>query len=349
MSAATPAIRSRLGIILVTLFAFIASSSAQSLEENKSPLAVVKDLYSAFERGDLDSIERLLSSDTVWTFHGPEHLIPYAGVYKGPEGVRQFFAEVNATVDVRAIGQREFVQQANTIAVVGWERSVARETGGEFLANWLHLWEVRNGVIVRFEEFTDSAAIVAALEPADPARGKAYFTTCAGCHGTAAQGNAGMHAPNLTIQGKQYLLGQLRHFARDIRGGPQDFYGWQMNGRAKALPDDRALRDVVAYVESLPKHRADATVRGNVAAGKLRYEACASCHGTRAEGSAAMGSPALAGVDDWYLLAQLQAYRKGQRGTHKDDPLGSQMRAAALALPAEDTLRDVVAYIASLP
>jgi cytochrome c553 len=320
-----------------------------SVGEATAPIAVVKDLYAAFGRGDLQHIEELLSPEVVWTFHGPEHLIPYAGVYKGKDGVRQFFAAVAGTIDVREIGQRQFVQQGDTVAVVGWERSVVRETGGEFFANWLHLFTIKDGHIAGFEEFTDSAAIVGALAPAEPERGKAYYTTCAGCHGTDAQGNRGMHAPNLTPLDAGYLLRQLRHFAHDIRGGAQDFYGWQMNGRAKALPDDRALRDVVAFIETLPKTHSPASAGGNATRGAVLYAGCASCHGSNGEGNTDIPSPALAGLDDGYLIEQLESYVSGRRGAHKDDAQGAQMRAAAVILESDDARRDVVAYIATLP
>lgn len=184
-----------------------------------------------------------------------------------------------------------------------------------------------------------------------------------------------MHAPNLTVQGSSYLLEQLRHFAHDIRGGPTDFYGWQMNGRAKALPDDSALRDVVAFIETLPRARASPMVTGNVAHGRELYSACASCHGALGEGSAGVAGgaadvanggaahlangggstvpvgpvPALAGLDDYYQLAQLEAFTSGARGTKKDDdPQGAIMRAAAAGITSKEAARDVVAYIATL-
>jgi len=304
-----------------------------------APIAVVKDLYTSFERGDIQHIDALLTPDTVWTFHAPPHVVPYAGTYKGKDGVRQFFARIASTIDVHEIGQRQFMQEKDTVAVVGWERSVARETGGEFYAEWLHLFTIKAGQIARFEEFTDSAAITAALAPADTERGRAYYTTCAGCHGTAAQGNSGMRAPNLTPLDDAYLLRQLRHFAHDIRGGVQDFYGWQMNGRAKAL---------VAYIETLPKTVSYATLQGDAIHGKALYASCVGCHGSEGRGNAAVGAPALAGLDDWYLAEQLESFANGTRGTHKEDSSGAQMRAAAAGLQSQDVRRDVVAYIATL-
>lgn len=323
-----------------------AEAAGASAKPIPPPVAVVKDLYAAFGRDDIAQIMTLVSPHVVWTFHGPVNVIPYAGVYKGPLGVKEFFADVAATIDVRKVVERRFIASGDQVAVAGWERSVARGTGGIYLAHWLHLFTVRNGRISRFEEFTDTAAIAAALAPADPARGKAYFTTCAGCHGRAAQGNRYMHAPDLTIQGSGYLLTQLRRFYDGMRGGPQDLYGWQMNGRTRALPDDRALRDVIAYVGTLPNVHAVPTVRADATAGKALYRACVGCHGVRGEGTAA-GVPALAGLDDWYVVDQLNAYRSGRRRAYGIK--GAGMRAAALGLPSENAVRNVATYIAGLP
>ena len=75
---------------------------------------------------------------------------------------------------------------------------------------------------------------------------------------------------------------------------------------------------------------------------------CGACHGAAAEGNVALNSPRLAGSDDWYLLAQLQAFRSGQRGSHPEDRTGRQMRAMAGVLPDEQSMRDVVAFIRTL-
>ena len=71
-------------------------------------------------------------------------------------------------------------------------------------------------------------------------------------------------------------------------------------------------------------------------------------HGPAAEGNVALNSPRLAGSDDWYMVAQLQAFRSGQRGTHPDDRTGRQMRAMAGVLPDDKAIADVVAFVNSL-
>lgn len=312
-----------------------------------SRVAVVKQLYGYFERGDMDGVLQLLSPDVVFTLHGPAHQVPWAGTYHGPAGVRQFFERITATVTLDRVTHDRFLSDGDAVHVLGHDIGRANATGGEFDAAHLHSFEVKDGKITRLEEVTDTAALINAMAPADPARGRAYFTTCAGCHGNNAEGNPGMHAPRLTLQGSDYLLRQLRHFRAQVRGGLKDFYGWQMNGRARALPDDRSLRDVLAWIDQLPDKTATASIKGNTRKGRALYQQyCTSCHGEKGMGSSELMAPRIAGVDDWYQLTQLNNYKNGIRGAHPDDVPGNSMRAAMLVLPKGKTvLEDIVSYI----
>ena len=63
----------------------------------------------------------------------------------------------------------------------------------------------------------------------------------------------------------------------------------------------------------------------------------------------ALGAPALAGVNDWYLKSSYQGYLDGSRGQHPDDFYGAQMARLAPALARSDEIDDVIAFIATLP
>jgi cytochrome c553 len=342
-------VHSRMLLVITMLMVCIVATPSKAQSPERDPVALVQELYAAFNANDLPGILALVDQNVVWVFHGPEHRIPYAGTYKGRDGVEQFFTTIADTIDIQAIDQRHFSVEEDVVTVLGWERAVHRRTEGEYEADWVHVFTVRNGHIVRFEEVTDSGELLEAFAPADPDRGKAYFTTCIACHGVEGEGNVAMHAPNLTVQGVDYLVRQLRHFRTEVRGGVTDFYGWQMNGRAKALPGDRAVRDVVAYIETLPDAVASQTLAGDAAKGEAIYTSqCASCHGQRGEGNELLGSPPLAGLQDWYQLAQLESFSSGLRGTHESDVRGSQMRPFAVALDGEEAMQNVVAYIATL-
>jgi len=141
----------------------------------------------------------------------------------------------------------------------------------------------------------------------------------------------------------------MRNYRSHVRGGKEDFYGWQMNGRANALPADLAVRDVIAFIQQLPDVSAVPTIKGNVEAGKSLYQRhCESCHGIQGEGVAVLLAPGLAGLEDWYQLQQLENYRKGIRGSAEEDHQGREMRPYAESLKNEQEMIDVVSYIATL-
>ena len=61
-----------------------------------------------------------------------------------------------------------------------------------------------------------------------------------------------------------------------------------------------------------------------------------------------MGGPKLAGMDDWYLVRQINNYNKGLRGYDPKDTWGNQMRPMAATLATDAQVNNVVAYINSL-
>ncbi len=195
---------------------------------------------------------------------------------------------------------------------------------------------------------TLSSAVVFALDDADA--GKAHYATCVACHGENGQGNRALNAPRLSHLQAVYVTAQLQKFRSGMRGGANDTdAARQMAPMAVTLPDDEALTDVAAYIASLESPVSAATVEGDVTLGADYYnQLCGACHGAGGVGNPALNSPRLAGSDDWYLEAQVLAFRAGQRGAHPEDKTGRQMRAMAAILPDEQAIKDVVAYLHSL-
>ena len=83
--------------------------------------------------------------------------------------------------------------------------------------------------------------------------GQALFTaTCASCHGADAQGDQSKGAPPLVGRNDWYLERQMKNFMTGRRGiEPKDERGQQMAVAVKVLSDDKAIDDVVAYIDSL--------------------------------------------------------------------------------------------------
>lgn len=86
----------------------------------------------------------------------------------------------------------------------------------------------------------------------DAERGKSLYAVCAACHGMQAEGNLALNSPRLTGQNDWYSVRQLQNYKAGIRGThADDVYGKQMYPMAMILADDQAIRDVVAYINTL--------------------------------------------------------------------------------------------------
>ncbi|WP_269619590.1 c-type cytochrome [Zhongshania sp. BJYM1] len=188
------------------------------------------------------------------------------------------------------------------------------------------------------------------LQQSSSADGKALYAACAACHGAKGEGNVALSAPSLVNQQDWYLFRQLNGFRSGLRGShPQDGYGAQMQAIAKTLPDEAAVNAVVSYIASFSAEPAAKTLDGNIKRGADYYSnLCGACHGPAAEGNDKLQAPALAGVDDWYLLKQFDHFRDGIRGADEADRYGYQMGMMGKTLPDAETAKDVIAYIQSL-
>jgi len=122
-----------------------------------------------------------------------------------------------------------------------------------------------------------------------------------------------------------------------------------MAAMAKTLPDEQAMIDVAEYIAALDSPPSSVTVTGDLELGEDYYrQLCGACHGPGGAGNLALRAPPLAGGDDWYLRAQLLAFRNGARGYDPADRTGRQMRAMAATLPDEQAMNDVVSYLRAL-
>ena len=187
--------------------------------------------------------------------------------------------------------------------------------------------------------------------PAEPmARGKMLFTNCVACHGDDGMGKTLVSAPAIAGLPSWYVTNQLTKFRSGLRGAhPDDVEGMKMRPMALVLREEADITAVGVYVQSMPRPRVKATLaKGNHVVGQLLYRTCVACHGPTGAGNEAMKAPPLAGMEDWYLSAQLHKFRDGRRGASPTDPQGMLMRPQAMALADEDAINHVLAYISTL-
>ncbi|MEJ2089444.1 MAG: c-type cytochrome [Gammaproteobacteria bacterium] len=79
-----------------------------------------------------------------------------------------------------------------------------------------------------------------------------------------------------------------------------------------------------------------------------RFVYCTTCHGVELKGNRSVDAPRLNGMPAWYVQGQLEAFKRGWRGTHPEDTIGMDMQPQARVL-TEDGIRDAAAFVAAVP
>jgi uncharacterized protein len=128
----------------------------------QSNVETVREMYAAFEQGDVPSVLAPLSDDVVWWVGGPSE-IPYAGTYRGREGVAEFFNKLGGAVVFESMEPQEFVTGPDSIAVLGSDRTRVRSTGKPLEKRWAMVFDFEDGRVCGFRAFEDTAAIVEAF------------------------------------------------------------------------------------------------------------------------------------------------------------------------------------------
>ena len=123
---------------------------------------VVQQGYEAFGRGDIPAVLELLTEDVEWTEQGPS-VIPFAGTFRGREGIAECFTLLDETLEFEQFEPRKFVGQGDTVVVVGYERGLVKPTGRTFEHEWAHVYTLRDGKIATGLFLEDTAALVDAL------------------------------------------------------------------------------------------------------------------------------------------------------------------------------------------
>ena len=88
---------------------------------------IVKGMYEAFNRGDITPVLNSLSDNVEWIIPGGDG-IPFAGRYRGRDGVAGFFRKLAETSDTDPIQVDQYVEQGDVVVNDPSARPDAGET-----------------------------------------------------------------------------------------------------------------------------------------------------------------------------------------------------------------------------
>ena len=125
--------------------------------DERDALRTVKAFYDAVNAGDLPAAMNLMATDVDWEDAGAGWL-PWSTRCRGREEYARYVEAVFGALEFQEFRADEFIVGRDTVVVLGFERCLVRATGRVVEAHWAQIFTLRDGVICRFREYSDTAA-----------------------------------------------------------------------------------------------------------------------------------------------------------------------------------------------
>ncbi|KAK3029515.1 hypothetical protein RJ639_037536 [Escallonia herrerae] len=108
--------------------------------------AIVHALYRALASGDTEKVARITASDLEWWFHGPQNCHHMMRVLTGESA------------------HTDFRFEPRSVTVIDGGRVIAEGYEGAHVY-WVHVWTLKEGLIVQFREYFNTWLTVTELRP----------------------------------------------------------------------------------------------------------------------------------------------------------------------------------------
>ena len=120
---------------------------------------IIRRVYDAMKARDTAVLEAVFAPDiSMW--QTPE--LPWGGSHDGHDGAFTFFLALVEHIHSEVTIENLYAA-GNHVVQTGRTRGTVVATGVAFDVPEVHLWELRDGKVVRFEAYIDTPAMLAAL------------------------------------------------------------------------------------------------------------------------------------------------------------------------------------------
>ncbi len=134
-------------------------------EEGKN-VQIVRDMFAAFDRGDLKSLLNFVADKVEWRapvtndISGP---IVWAKPRRTKPEVESFFKEYLENIKPIEMKPLRVTAKDDRVIVEGTERSRVISTGSEYHVSWVMLFTLKNGLVTLFDNYLDTSDVLKAL------------------------------------------------------------------------------------------------------------------------------------------------------------------------------------------
>jgi ketosteroid isomerase-like protein len=137
-------------------------------------VTTIRGVYDAFAKGDISALLGVLDDKVEW--HEAEHITYWpGGAFIGPQAVvAGVIGRIPQDFDGFTIDVRRIVGCGETVLVEARYRASVKATGKTLDAQVAHIWDFRDGKVVRWQQYSDTwqFAQVTGVAPVEVARAR---------------------------------------------------------------------------------------------------------------------------------------------------------------------------------
>lgn len=149
--------------IIFSLMVLFAASGCLSNQKKMTNLEIVKSTYegkTSEENGK--NLAKYVADDISWT---EAKGFPYAGTYIGlAEVTKNVFSRLGSEWTDYKFTPEDYVANADNVVAYGTYTGTYKITGKPFKARVAHVWKLKDGKIISFEQFVDSQPVNDAMK-----------------------------------------------------------------------------------------------------------------------------------------------------------------------------------------
>ena len=126
-----------------------------------TPKETTQRFYELFLCGKIDDMLKLVDEDCDVYNPLPES-VGFGGRFKGPQGFAAYLQDMMPKLEIQQFEIDEIIAEGERVTVLGRETSRIRSTDRSYTMAWVHVLTVRNGRLLSFHEYNDTAAMAIA-------------------------------------------------------------------------------------------------------------------------------------------------------------------------------------------
>jgi hypothetical protein len=127
----------------------------ETLTSTKNNVQLIQQAFDDFLNGKIAGILDTCREDVEWSsYENPD--VPYSAVYKGKNGVADFFGTLSETVNYSRFEPQQFISQGDDVVVFGHHTGAVKSTGKSFDHGWCLSFKLQDGKLKHFFAYVDS-------------------------------------------------------------------------------------------------------------------------------------------------------------------------------------------------